>query len=211
MSTTMTDNGRDFDPQQAATLMNQTTRQARRELDPYPVWQLATRAATALIGYGAVWLSVRGQHPYLYPTAAVAPVGVVIGAINLTVVTVTRKHATAGVTGRSRLRPAEIAIITGVMAAVVAVLIGLISAGVSHGIVYGLYPASVPLIAGGLTWAAIMAKRGDRPEAVRAAGIAVVGVAALLAGPATAWLVCAVGVSAVLLAGAALTARRQRA
>ena len=211
MSTTMTDNGRDFDPQQAATLLNQTTRQARRELEPYPVWQLATRAATALIGYGALWLSTRGQHPYLYPTAAVAPVGVVIGAINIAVVTATRKHATAGVTGRSRLHPAEIATISVVMAGVVGAMIGLIAAGVSHGIVYGLYPASVPLIAGGLTWAAIMARRGSRPEAIRSAGIVLVGVAALLAGPATAWLICAVGVAAILLAGAAFTARRQRA
>jgi hypothetical protein len=211
MSTTMADNGSDFDPQQAATLLNQTTQQARRELEPYPAWQLATRAATALIGYGAIWLSVRGQHPYQYPTAAVAPVGVVIGAINIAVVVATRKHATAGVTGRSRMRSAEIAIIAGVMGAVFAIMIALIGAGVSHGIVYGLYPASVPLIAGGLTWAAIMARRGSRPEAIRSAGVAVVGVAALLAGPATAWLVCAVGVSAVLLAGAALTARRQRA
>jgi hypothetical protein len=211
MSTTMADNGSDFDPQQAAALLNQTTRQARRELEPYPVWQLATRAATALIGYGAIWLSVRGQHPYLYPTAAVAPVGVAIGTINLAVVTATRKRATAEVTGRSRLRPAEIAVTAAVMAGVVAAMIGLISAGVSHGIVYGLYPASAPLIAGGLTWAAIMARRGNRPTAIRSAAIAVVGVAAPFAGAAGAWLVCAVGVSVVLLAGAVFMARRQHA
>jgi hypothetical protein len=36
-------------------------------------------------------------------------------------------------------------------------------------------------------------------------------VAALFAGAAGAWLVCAVGVTVVLLAGAVFTARRQRA
>ena len=59
MSTTMADNGSDFDPQQAATLLNQTGRQARRQLEPHPPWQLATRAAMALIGYGALWLTTR--------------------------------------------------------------------------------------------------------------------------------------------------------
>src|ERR1700761_5793036 len=182
MSATTADTGNSdfgFDPQQAATLLEQTTRRARRQLEPCPPWQLAIRAGTALIGYGAIWLSVRGQHPYLYPTAAVAPAGVAIGVINLTTVIVTGKRATAGVSGRSRLRPAEIGTVAGVLAGVVAVMVALISAGVSHGIVYGVYPASVPLIAGGLTWAAIMARRGNRSAAARPAAIAAVGGGAL--------------------------------
>jgi hypothetical protein len=200
-----------FDPKQAAALLDQTTQRARRQLEPYPAWQLATRAGTALIGFGAIWLSVRGQHPYLYPTAAIAPAGVAIGVINLTTVIATGKRASAGVTGRSRLRPAEISTLAGVMAGVVAVMVALISAGVSHSIVYGVYPASVPLIAGGLTWAAIMARRGNRSESARSAAVAAVGVAAIFAGAAGSWLVCAVGVSAVLLASAAIMARRQHA
>ena len=213
-TTTTATNGNgtcDFGPQQAAALLDQTTQQARRQLDPHPAWQLALRAGTALIGYGAIWLSVRGQHPYLHPTAAVAPAGVAIGVINLTTVIATGKRAGAGVTGRSRLRPAEIATVTGVMAGIVAVMVALTSAGVSHSIVYGLYPASAPLIVGGLTWAAIMARRGNRSESARSAAVAAVGVAAIFAGAAGAWLVCAAGVSAVLLASAAITARRQRA
>ena len=51
-----------FDPGQAAALLDQTTRQTRRRLEPAPPWLLAIRAFIALAIYGAVWLSVRGQH-----------------------------------------------------------------------------------------------------------------------------------------------------
>ncbi len=211
MSTTMADNGSDFDPQQAATLLNRTRQRARRQLEPHPPWQLATRAAMALIGYGAIWLTVRGQHPYMYPTAAAAPAGILVGAINVTVVTVAAKRANAGVSGRSRLRPAEIAVITMVMVAVFAVMGVLAAAGVSDSIVWGIYPAAVPLIAGGLTWACVMAARGNRRVSGSSLAIAAVGVAATFAGPAGAWLVAAVGVSAVMLASAVVVARQQRA
>jgi hypothetical protein len=208
--TAMTDNGRDFDPQQAATLLNQTTQQARRQLEPNPPWQLATRAIMALIGYGALWLTTRGQHPYMYPTAAAAPAGILVGVINLTVVTLTAKRAKAGVSGRSRLSPAEIGIILTVMVVVFAVMAVLAGLGASDWLVWGIYPAAVPLIAGGLTWAGFMAARGRRRVAGTALACALVGVVAALAGPAGAWLVDAVGLPAVLLVSAAIAARPHR-
>jgi hypothetical protein len=85
------------------------------------------------------------------------------------------------------------------------------SAGVSHSVVYGLYPATVPLIAGGLGWAAIMAVRGNWRVAGTALGCAVIGAVALAAGPAGAWAVAGVGVCALLLASAGVIAWRQRA
>src|SRR3954453_11578685 len=108
------DNGSDFDPAQAAALLMQTTRQARQQLEPNPPWLLATRAALGLVAYGAIWLSVRGQHPYEHPTTAVIPVGVAAGVLNVIATVAVAKHAAAGVAGRSRLRPVE----TAVMAAV---------------------------------------------------------------------------------------------
>ena len=44
---------------------------ARRsdELDFRSPWLSLLAAAGALVGFGAVWLSVRGQHPYKGPTA----------------------------------------------------------------------------------------------------------------------------------------------
>ena len=71
--TTAAGNGGNFDPQQAAALLDQTTQQARRQLEPSPPWLLVIRAVLVLAVCGAVWLSVRGQHPYTGPTAAGPP------------------------------------------------------------------------------------------------------------------------------------------
>ncbi len=51
-----------LNPAEAAALLDATTRQARRKFEPYPAWMLAFRAFLGLAGYGAAWLSVRGQH-----------------------------------------------------------------------------------------------------------------------------------------------------
>jgi hypothetical protein len=59
---------------------------------------------------GAVWLSVRGQHPYKGPTAAVLPVVFAFVVVNFGATVAVARRATAGVSGRSRLRWAEIAI-----------------------------------------------------------------------------------------------------
>ena len=40
------------------------------------------RAVAVLAVFGAVWLNVRGQHPYQHPTAAVLPVVVAFGILN---------------------------------------------------------------------------------------------------------------------------------
>jgi hypothetical protein len=86
----------------------------------------------------------------------------------------------------------------------------LIAAGVSDSIVYGIYPATVPLMVAGLAWAAITAARANWRECGTAVAVAVVGAVGVLAGPAGAWLVAGVGVCAVLLSAAAAVAWRQR-
>src|ERR1700690_2364212 len=108
-TTTIADNGGSLDPRQAADLLDQTAQQTRRRIEPYPPWLLAIRAVVALVIYCSVWLSVRGQHPYNHPTAAVNPVLVVLVVVNFVATVTVARRATAGVTGRSRLRPAETA------------------------------------------------------------------------------------------------------
>jgi hypothetical protein len=208
--TATTGNGRDFGPQQAAVLLDETTQQARRKFEPFPPWLLVIRAVMALVGYGAIWLSVRGQHPYLHPTAAVAPVGIAIGVVNVIAVTVVARRATAGVVGRIRFRPAEMAIAVAVWVGVFVVMAGLASAGASNSIAYGLYPAAAPLIVGGLVWAGMMAARRNWRGIGTGVAAAVIGALSLLAGPAGAWAVCAAGLCALLLGKAAVVARRQR-
>jgi hypothetical protein len=107
---------------------------------------VAIRAFIALVIYGTVWLSVRGRHPYHWPTAAVIPVVVVLAVVNLVATVTVARRATTGVSGRSRLRPAEVAAWVAIWAGVFVVMGVLIGAGVSDAIVYGIYPAAMPLI-----------------------------------------------------------------
>src|SRR5207302_546075 len=58
------DEGGGFDPRAAARLLEQTTRRAKRQFEfPSPLLSLM-QAAALLAAYGAIWLSVRGQHRY---------------------------------------------------------------------------------------------------------------------------------------------------
>jgi hypothetical protein len=208
--TTTADNGGSFDPQQAAALLDQTTQQARRQFEPSPPWFLALRGVMALVAYGAIWLSVRGQHPYTHPTAWALPGVFSFVAVNLGATIALARRATAGVSGRTRLRPAEQFVTATIWIGVFVVLGALAGTKVSDSMTYGLYPACVPLIAAGLTWAGIMAARRNWRPCGTALAVAVVGALALLAGPAGAWGVVGLGICLVLLASAGVIARRQR-
>jgi hypothetical protein len=208
---TTADNGGTFSPRQAAAMLGETTQQARRQLEPSPPWFLVLRGVGALVVYGGIWLSVLGQHPYRYPTAAAVPGAVAFGVANLIAVVVIARRATAGITGRSRLRPAEFVIAAALWIGVFAVMGVLVGTGVGDSVTYGLYPACVPPIVAGLAWAGIMASRASWRACGTGIAVAIAGAVALAAGPAGAWLVVGVGLCVVLLGTAAVIARRQRA
>jgi hypothetical protein len=203
-------NGGSFDPEQAAALLDQTTQQARRRIEPYPPWLLTIRAFIALTIYGTVWLSVRGQHPFNHPTSAVFPVVAVLVIVNFVATVTVARRATTGVSGKSRLRPAEIAAMAVVWTGVFVALGVLAGAGASNAIVYGTYPATVPMMAAGLTWAGIMAVRANWRACWTAVACVIVGVIGLFAGPASAFAVVGVGLFVVLLGAAAAITWRQR-
>ncbi len=208
--TTAAGNGGNFDPRQAAALLDQTTQQARRQLEPAQPWLLVIRAVVALAVFGAVWLNVRGQHPYQHPTAAIIPVVVAFGLLNLIATVTVARRATAGLSGKTRLRPAEIAVLAVIWIGVYAALVPMAVAGVSNAVVWGLYPVTVPLIAAGLAWAGITASRADWLNCGIGLAVAVTGAVALSAGPAGAWAVAGVGLCLTLLGHAAVIVWRQR-
>jgi hypothetical protein len=209
--TTTAETDGDFDPRQAARLLRRTTLDARRNFEPFPPWLLVARAFLALSAYGAIWLSVRGQHPYAHPTAAVIPVGVIVGVLNAIATVAVAKRATAGLGGRQRLRLGEIAVMAVLWVAVFAAMGVLAGAGVSDAIVYGRYPASAPLLVVGLAWAAVMAARTEWRLCGSGLAAAAVGAAAAFAGPASAWVIAGVGLFVILLERAAESFWRQRA
>ena len=193
-------------PRQAAALLDQVTHEARRKLEPSPPWLLATRAVAVLLLLGAVWMSVRGQHPYQGPTAADIPFLIAFIVINFAATVSFRRHAVAGVRGSSRLRRSEIVVLVLAWAVVIVIVAALAVAGTN----VGRYPTSV-LIAPGLAWAAINAARRSWRRLATGLGVAVVGVAGLLAGPVGAWPVAGVGLCAVLLCAAGAVAWNHRA
>src|ERR1700737_2063816 len=98
---TTVDEGGEFDPKAAATLLETTTRRAQRQFEfPSPLLTLI-QAAAVLAAYGAIWLSVRGQDPYdgpSYPALAALYAFVALAAI---AATWEGRRASAGVSRRS--------------------------------------------------------------------------------------------------------------
>jgi hypothetical protein len=198
-------NGGTFDPQQAAALLDQTTQQARRKLAPSPPWLLATRAVAVLAVCGAIWLNVRGQHPYRGPTAAVIPVLVAFIVLNFAATVAVRERAMAGVRGRTRLRPAEITIMVVAWASVPVLIWALAVSGAS----LAKYPTTV-LIVPGLAWAAVMASRAGWRSSGIGLAVAAVGAVGLFGGPAGGWLIMGIGLCATLMGEAVAIAWRRR-
>jgi hypothetical protein len=211
-SSATADDGDELDPAQAATILAQATRQAKLEFDPTPPWRLIAMAFVALLAFGAIWLSVRGQHPYTGPTAwaLVITYALVAGLIGISVSTV--KRATTGVTGPSvRQRHTLIAAIVVVYIAVYVFMGALKYLGVSHAIVYGVYPAVGPLIIVGAAMAGVAAAKENWLDLGTA--LAIVGAGAICAygGPVGVWLAVGISLFVIVSARAAVLAWRRRA
>jgi hypothetical protein len=200
--TTTDGNGGNFDPREAAALLEQTRRQARRQFEPAQPWLLAIRAVLVLAALGTVWLSVRGQHPYTGPGGSALLVVAAFVIINFTATVAVRARATAGVRGKSRFSPAEIAILA---AAWIAPGVVMAALGVTWDSQSG-YLLTVPLIVAGLAFAALMAVRADWPSCGTGLAVAATGAAGAAAGQAAAWAITGIGLCLTLLGSAAVIA-----
>jgi hypothetical protein len=194
--------GGTFDPREAAALLGQTSRQARRQFSPAQPWLLATRAVLVLAALGAVWLSVRGQHPYQGPGGSALLIVAAFVVVNYAATAAVRARATAGVSGRTRFRPAEIAVMAASWIVPFAVMAAL---GVTHDNQSG-YLLTVPLIAAGLAFAWLMAVRSDWRQFGTGLAVAATGAAGAAAGHAGAWAVTGIGLCVTLLGSAAVAA-----
>jgi hypothetical protein len=201
-----------LDPREAARLLAQTRRQTQRDLDFRSPGLSLLAAAAALVAFGSVWLSVRGQHPYKWPT----PVGLLglyaVVAIRIGSVLCAHRRASAGVSGRSmRRRRAEGAALAVVLIAVYVIMAALANAGASDGVVYGVYVATATMLVLGTFGAARSAIREDWPEFGLSIAIVLVAAGSAFAGPRGVWLSNGVGLCVVLLAYSAAQAWLLRA
>jgi len=210
--TTTADNGGEFDPREAAALLEQTKREARRQLNLAPPVVTAVMAVVVLAAYTSLWLSVRGQHPYTGPAGWA--IAVTYGLVFLVIGTVARttKRAIRGVGGTSRRQlQASTAVLLAAWAAVYLYMGALYHAGASHAIVYGLYPATAPLMIVGLVGAALSGAHEDWRTFGTTLAVAVVAAGSAFAGPVNVWLAMGIGLCVALVASTVANVRLHRA
>ncbi len=201
-----------LDPGRAARLLVQSQRRAERELDFSSPWLTALAAVVVLVAFGAIWLSVRGQHPYKGPTAVALVVLYALVAIRIATVVFAHRRAKAGVSGRSvSRRRAEGAALAVALIAVYVLMGALAHAGASDAVVYGVYVVTATLLVLGTFGAARAAVREDWMGLGLSIAIVLVAAGSAFAGPSGVWLSDGVGCCVVLLGYSAAQAWLLRA
>jgi hypothetical protein len=206
------DNGGALDPHEAARLLEQTSREARHQFSMNPPLATALMGVLILLAYGALWVSVLGQHPYTGPNLSVIGLVYATVAVSIAVSAAVYRRATAGVSGPSaRQRTVEgVAILVSYLGSPV-IQTALKYDGASAAIVYGVIPAAAPLIIVGTTVAGIAATKADWPQFGAALAVVTGGVVAAFVGPIDAWLVAGIGLFVGVVGYAAATAWQRRA
>jgi hypothetical protein len=201
---------RDLDVQQAALIVEQARAKAQQELrTTHPAIYL-TWAGVYLIGYGAIWLSVRGQHPYRAP-APYAILGVfLLAGVALAVTATLVGRATSGVGGGSdvRRRITYMTLAVGYLGVLV-LEAALDNAGASQRAL-GVYGAAAPILLIGLV---ISGGAGSQMNWIGSGlGLWLIAAAALsgFAGPAGVWGVLALAVGGGFAAMGVITMRKIR-
>jgi hypothetical protein len=206
--TTADDDG--LDPQEAARLLEQTTRDAKRQFELSPPWITALMGAVILVAYGALWLSTRGQHPYKGPSLGV--VGVVYAAVAVSIAASVKvyRRATAGVSGPAvnQQRAEGVAILVSFVFGSPVLQGAMKHYGAGDAIVYGVIPAAAPLIIVGTTALGIAASKADWPQFGAALAVVAGGVVAVFVGPSGAWLAAGIALFIAVAGYAAATSTR---
>jgi hypothetical protein len=200
-------------PNEAAQILEQTERQARRQFDPQPPLAVVMGGALVfLFGYGAVWWSMRDQHPYS-SGPALWSLGVLYGLIAVSAIagSVIYNRAQSGVSGRAR-RQRQVQGVAIAAAGIGAWVVegALRYRGVSFEIVYGVYGPTVPLIALAAAAAGINAVRESWLQLGVCIGIIAVASVSTFFGPLGAWGLTGLGCCLVLLVYAAVLVVQQR-
>jgi hypothetical protein len=197
-------------PRQAADLLEQASQQARRAFAPPSPLLWAFRAVVVLVAFGGFWLSVRGsQNPYSGPSGWSVPVAIAFIAANIVWTTLAIRRAGTGVSGPAqRKRNAWIGGMLVLWIVAYAVTAPLYHAG--PGVpVWGLYPASAPLLFIGVFGTAIAAACRYWKMTVIIGTIALVAAIAGFGGPVGVWLIMGIGMCLMCLGAAGYTAWSQ--
>jgi len=202
-----------MDAQGAAVIMQQARERAGSELRIRRPVLFVTWGLALLIGYGSMWLSVRGQHPFhgaAWPTLLLALLLLAIAAI-ITAQVVDR--AASGVGGRSEMQRGIF--VLALAAGYGALLIeksALASAGVSRP-VEAVLGFTAPMLVAGLVFVATSAITTglNWPRLILGIWLLAVAAGGSWAGPETVLAVCALAGGGGILLMAAIEPRLPRA
>jgi hypothetical protein len=196
----------DMSVQEAATVVQDTRARARKELvisTPlvYMAWGLVW-----LIGYGAMWLSVRGQHPYTGPSGvSMAAVFVLVGFAVAAVLVIASKAA-AGIDGRSVRHRRIIGATWAIGYLSLLIVAPAISSSVSTRTLAFISFAG-PMLLVGLVYIQAAALGRNRQAFGLGAWLVIVGISCAWLAPATTLAACAVAGGGALLLTAVIEAR----
>jgi hypothetical protein len=204
--------GGGLDPRSAAAIMTQAGERARRELRVRRPVVFVTWGVVVLAGYGAMWLSVRGQHPVTGPAWETLLLAflLILAAAGITANVVDR--AAQGVGGRSQLQRGIfcLALVAG-FAALEIVKQALWQAGLSHQLA-ALLGEAIPMLVAGLVLLAssAMTARPDWPRLALGLWLLAVAAGGTWAGPVTGLAVAALAGGGGIAAMAVIEPRLRR-
>lgn len=201
-----------LDAQGAAAIMQQARERAGTELRIRRPVLFVTWGLALLIGYGAMWLSVRGQHPYhgpAWPTLLLALLLLLLAA-GITAQVVDR--AASGIGGRSELQRGifVLALVAGYGALLIEKT-ALANAGASRPVQVVL-GVTAPMLVAGLVFVASSALTAglNQPRLILGIWLLAVAAGASWAGPVAVMAVCALAGGGGILLMAAIEPRLHR-
>ena len=198
------DEGTGMDVQDAVVIMRQAHERARHELRISYRLLFATYGLLYLIGYGTVWLSVRGQRPYHGPGSTALVVLTLLAAAAVVVTVVVVGRAFSGVGGWSA-RQRRVALLSYGIGIVGVYLLedALFQAGASWSVI-GVYGAAAPMLVTGMAYAFSSAFVANWSVFGLGIWLIVVAATGAYAGPVGVWAVCALAAGLAFLLVAAV-------
>lgn len=200
--------GDEFDPRTALGLIEAEGARVRQALDVTLWLQLLAWGVAWTVGFGGLWLDVRGQHPYLGPGWWSGPLFASLLVVAGIVTAVTVSRGTRGVGGRAERVGRTVGLGWGLgFGGFLALTAALARAGMSPEAAGVAYGAGALLITG-LMYVLCGAVWDDRLQARLGGWLIVVAVGSAWAGPVALPLVAAAFGGGGLLVAAGLAWRR---
>jgi hypothetical protein len=201
-----------MDVQGAAAIMEQARERAGRELRVRRPVLFVTWGLVLLIGYGAMWLSVRGQQPYTSPAWETLLLAFLLVLAAAVITAQVVDWAARGVGGRSEVQRGilALALLSG-FAALEIEKSAMVHAGASKAVA-GMLGAAAPMLVAGLVFVATSALGGrlNWPRLAVGAWLLAVAAGGTWGGPVTGLAVYALAGGGGVLAMAAIEPRLRR-